>query len=131
MSPETRLPIRQQVDVELARRRARQSAIEAGLTIEQAAEWSLVASELATNLMRYARGGSLAIGIEREQRASLVIDSEDEGPGIANIAEAMTEGFSTGGSLGGGLTTVSHFSDDVRIDTSPSGTSILVRRWLS
>jgi anti-sigma regulatory factor (Ser/Thr protein kinase) len=130
LSSETRLEIRQQADVELARRRARASALEAGQNEQQAAEWSLVASELATNLVRHAKGGTLEFATVRDERAALVIESADDGPGIPDVAQAMTDGFSTGGTLGGGLPAVRRLSDDVQIESSPSGTSIVVRRWL-
>ena len=96
-----------------------------------AAEWSLVATELATNLLRHATdGGSMATGIVEEPRRALVIRCRDTGPGITSVSDAMREGFTTGSGLGGGLPTVEHFSDSVEIDTSPTGTTIVVTRWL-
>ena len=119
-----------QVDVERARREARDSARGAGLSSESTAEWTLVASELATNLLRHTPlGGTLRCYVEDEPRRSLVIQAGDEGPGIASVSDAMVEGYSTASGLGGGLPTVKRFSDDLQIETSPKGTLITVRRW--
>jgi serine/threonine-protein kinase RsbT len=123
--------IRQRADVELFRRLTRDAAREAGLSDEHAAEWALVASELATNLLRHATdGGSMAITRVVEPRRALVIQCRDTGPGITSVSDAMREGFTTGSGLGGGLPTVERFSDSVEIDTSPTGTTIVVTRWL-
>lgn len=130
--PEEALPIRGQADVEHVRRVARASALAAGATPEQAAEWMLVASELATNLLRHAAsGGSISCSAVEEPRRALVIQCHDAGPGIASVSAAMTEGFTTAGGLGGGLSTIKRFSDDLKIESSTNGTEITVQKWLS
>jgi len=125
------LSISSQSDVEQVRRVARETALAAGLNAEIAAEWTLVASELATNLLRHTPlGGSMKCLIADEPRSALIIYCQDAGPGIASVSAAMVEGFTTASGLGGGLATVQRFSDDLQIDTSPEGTLITVKRWL-
>ena len=125
------LSITTKADVERVRRIARETARAAGLDAERAAEWTLVASELATNLVRHTPlGGSMRCFLDKESRPALIIQCQDAGPGIASVTEAMVEGFTTASGLGGGLATVERFSDDLQIDTSPEGTLITVKRWL-
>ena len=126
------LPIRGQVDVEHIRRVAHQSATAFGSTGDQAAEWTLVASELATNLLRHTpAGGSIRCYAVEQPRRALIIQCDDAGPGIGNVTDAMVEGFTTAHGLGGGLSTIERFSDDLQIETSGSGTQITVTKWLS
>jgi len=92
---------------------------------------ALVASELASNLVKHAGGGTLTftpltrpIGIE--------IESLDSGPGIPDLDMAMTDGFSTSGSLGYGLGTVNRLMDDVAATAPPGGRGLrlVCRRWV-
>lgn len=78
------------------------------LSEELVAQSSLVASELCTNILKYARSGSLVVGLHRVADAVVGLDliGLDKGPGIVNIGAAAADGYSTGGSLGFGLGTV-------------------------
>jgi serine/threonine-protein kinase RsbT len=92
----------------------------------------LVASELATNLLRHTpHGGEISLARLEGTASALVLKSEDHGPGIADVAAALRDGFSTAHGLGGGLPTVRRFSDELEIETTPDGTSITVRRRLT
>jgi serine/threonine-protein kinase RsbT len=86
---------------------------------------ALVASELATNLARYAPGGVLS---SRGADRCVYLESRDLGPGILQALEAQEDGFSTGGGLGIGLGTIKRMTDTFQLDTSPSGTILKVRK---
>jgi serine/threonine-protein kinase RsbT len=124
------LPISSRSDVEEARRRTRAATLGLGFTPPDAEEVVLAASELATNLARYAQGGR--ISVECAASASgigICLESRDDGPGIADIARAMTDGFSTGGGLGAGLASARRLMDEFEIASSPAGTRIVARKW--
>ena len=126
-----RITVQSQSDVEEARRAAKQSARESYLDAERAEEWILVASELASNLLFHARGGELNFSTTEDPRRALVLECWDTGPGIADLTSAMRDGYSTRGGLGGGLSTIRDFSDDLSIESSEAGTRITVKKWLS
>jgi serine/threonine-protein kinase RsbT len=123
--------IREQVDVERARRATRTLAAALGLNLPDAESTVLAASELATNLVRYAPGGTLTV--RQATHASLVgleLVSEDHGPGIPNLALAMQDGVGAVGSMGSGLPGVKRLMDELEIQSSADGTSIVARKWL-
>lgn len=88
-------------------------------------------SELARNLVVHAGGGLVRLSIiEREGRVGFEIVTEDEGPGIADVALALTEGYSTAQSLGLGLPGVKRMMDELYFDEDRVlGTRIVARKW--
>ena len=126
--PQVSIRVLGQVDVERSRRGAREQATNAGLDSKEAENWALVATELATNLVRYATaGGQISLLLEPD---TLELSSVDTGPGIPDLEGALTDGYSTGGSLGCGLGLVKRLSDEFTIKSSPAGTLISARRRL-
>lgn len=118
-------------DVEELRRRVRSASREIGLPKREAEAVVIAASELATNLVRYAQNGRITIGLTAsDRRVGLVIESEDLGPGIPDIALALTDGFSTGGGMGSGLPGVKRLMDEFCIESSPAGTHVRTCKWL-
>lgn len=89
-------------------------------------------SELAHNLLNHA-DDVRTIGfwpIRRAAAHGIQIAAEDAGPGIESIPRAMTDGFSTGGGLGGGLPAVRRMMDEFEITSSPAeGTRVAARMW--
>ncbi len=90
-----------------------------------------VASELSTNIIRYAGKGKVILRIIRnEKNVGIEIVAQDEGPGISNIDEAMKDNFTTGGGLGLGLASVRRIMDEFEIQSkSGHGTWIVARKW--
>lgn len=90
---------------------------------------ALVATELATNLVRHAHQGRLLIAIIEDQGEPMVeIVSLDAGPGMANVAINMVDGYSTGGTAGSGLGAVRRLATEFDIFSSPpSGTVVMAR----
>lgn len=88
-------------------------------------------SELATNMVRYAGGGVVTIrGVKDSGRVGIEVTANDDGPGIADIDEAMKDHVSSGGSLGLGLPSVRRIMDEFRIQSAPGrGTTIVARKW--
>jgi serine/threonine-protein kinase RsbT len=134
-----RLAVAAPADAARARRAARALAGRLGFGTAAAEEVALAVSELATNLVRYARGGEIVLaavgatapaGAAGGGVAGVHVESIDRGPGIANLAQAMEDGYSTGGGLGGGLPAVRRLMDEFVITSDPAGTRVVARKWL-
>jgi anti-sigma regulatory factor (Ser/Thr protein kinase) len=120
-------------DVHLARQAARSLATAIGFDVRAAEEIVIAVSELASNLTRHARGGSLTLTpIAEGERRGLRVESRDLGPGIADAERAVADGFSTAGGLGLGLGAVNRLMDrlDIAAPRGAAGTTIVCSRWL-
>lgn len=89
------------------------------------------ASELGHNILRYADRGHITVALGmRQGRAFCELTAVDQGPGIANIDDALTDHFSSGNGLGLGLPGVRRLVDDFEITSVPGqGTRVFARRW--
>jgi anti-sigma regulatory factor (Ser/Thr protein kinase)/serine/threonine protein phosphatase PrpC len=96
------------------------------------AEIALVVAELASNVVQHASGGTVKLSrIEGSGHIGLQIESEDSGPGISDLEQAVTDGYSTAGSLGIGLGTVNRLTDELEAYSRPErGVRIVCQRWL-
>lgn len=90
-----------------------------------------VASELGTNICKYAGSGWLnATLISRGTARGVEIVAEDQGPGIADIPSALRDHFSSLGTLGLGLPGVRRMMDIFDIRSVPGqGTTVRVVKW--
>jgi serine/threonine-protein kinase RsbT len=90
-------------------------------------------SELTRNVVRYATGGRGQVVIREvqgERGSGLEIVVSDDGPGIANIDEAMSAGYTSGPGLGMGLPGTNRLMDEMHIDSALGrGTIITIRKW--
>ncbi len=89
-------------------------------------------SELAGNLFFHAtRGGTITlVASRRNGKVNIEVIAEDEGPGIPDVKQAMQDGFSTNGGLGGGLPGVERLMDEFEITSAVGvGTRIVARKW--
>lgn len=118
-------------DIGRARAVAKRIAAELGFDLTTSEEIAIAVSELASNLFKHAQGGSLTLApSDEDQRVGIRIESHDRGPGMANVERAMTDGFSTTGSLGYGLGTINRLMDEFHITSQlGQGTFILCKRW--
>jgi serine/threonine-protein kinase RsbT len=124
------LAIGERMDVEEVRREARLLALALHFDREHAEVVALAVSELATNLVRYALRGEIDVIPLNDQRgAGIEIRSRDHGPGIADVDEALSDGFSTAGGLGSGLGSVQRLMDEFELTTGLTGTSVVCRKW--
>jgi serine/threonine-protein kinase RsbT len=120
-------------DIAVARGEVRSIAEWIGFRLIDQTRLATVASELARNVVKYARRGRMiAQPLDAAQgRAGLRLIFEDEGPGIPDIAAAMRDGFSTGRGLGKGLPGSKRLVDVFEIESEVGrGTRVTVVRWL-
>jgi serine/threonine-protein kinase RsbT len=125
------IAVRTSDDVVRARQAVRARAIEAGFGIVDQTKLVTAASEVARNTVDYGGGGTLRIEIVREgSRRGVQLTFSDNGPGIADIKQAMTDGYTTGGGLGLGLGGAKRLSNEFTIDSAPGkGTTVTLARW--
>jgi serine/threonine-protein kinase RsbT len=87
-------------------------------------------SEVARNALKYADGGEVElVPATSGGRRGLRVTVRDRGPGIADLAGALRDGVSTGGSLGLGLPGARRLMDDFAIRSGPGGTVVAMARW--
>ncbi|MEI7832285.1 MAG: ATP-binding protein [bacterium] len=103
-----------------------------GFTPEKCDEIALVITELATNLIKHAHGGTLTLTpLDDAGRLGLQIESSDNGPGIADVKQALTDRYSTTGTRGTGLGAVNRLMDELEITSQLGrGTHIVCRKWV-
>ena len=125
------LPIRTGDDVVRVRQRVRALAIEIGLGLVDQTKIVTAASELARNTLDYGGGGDVRAEIvQAGTRKGLRLTFEDHGPGIADIEQAMTDHYTSGGGLGLGLGGAKRLSNEFHIESTPgSGTRVTIARW--
>jgi serine/threonine-protein kinase RsbT len=118
-------------DIVTARQRGRALALELGFSTGDATLVATSISELARNIVSYARRGEITLKIVRaSNREGISIIASDSGPGIPDIRQAMRDGFSTSGSLGLGLPGVRRLMDEFEIASEPGrGTVVTVKKW--
>jgi serine/threonine-protein kinase RsbT len=118
-------------DVVSVRQAVRQRAVELGFNLVDQTKIVTAASELARNIIQYGGGGRVIIeGVEKMGRRGLRLTFQDDGPGIADIEQAMRDGFTTGSGLGLGLSGARRLSNEFNIDSAPGkGTRITIARW--
>jgi serine/threonine-protein kinase RsbT len=90
-----------------------------------------VISEMAHNVFLHGGGGTITIEpVAEDHRHGLRIRAKDAGPGMADVSQALRDGFSTLDSLGIGLGVTKRMMDDVAIRSYPGwGTVVTVTKW--
>jgi serine/threonine-protein kinase RsbT len=130
MSPRRAVRVHGDVDVAAAARAAREEAVRCGLSGVEAQHVATAVSEVARNAVKYAGGGEVELApVVRSGRRGLAVTVRDAGPGIADVAAALRDGVSTGGSLGVGLPGARRLMDDFAIASGPGGTEVTMARW--
>ncbi len=131
--PETTLevPLRSQEDVVGVRQKVRALAVEIGLNLVDQTKIITAASELARNTVIHGGGGVAKLEIIlNPQKRGIRLAFEDTGPGIPDIARALTDGYTSGGGLGLGLGGARRLSSEFSIDSEPGkGTRIVITKW--
>ncbi|EPJ80179.1 MULTISPECIES: anti-sigma regulatory factor [Pseudomonas] len=125
-------PVLIEQDVVLARQTARKLAQECGMRLIDLTKMVTAVSELARNTMVYGGGGHMDWQIlDDNLRTGLRITFRDEGPGIADLKLAMTDGWTSGKGMGLGLTGAKRLVDEFELDTAPgAGTRVTITRWI-
>jgi len=125
------LPIRSQEDIVRVRKATRENAIAQGFSLVDQTKLVTAASELARNTLDYGNGGEVEITrLLDGSRKGVRLTFSDQGPGIEDIDKALTDGFSSGGGLGLGLSGARRLSNEFSIDSAPGkGTRVMIARW--
>lgn len=98
-----------------------------GISLQEKNRCLTICSELAYNIVKYAGIGMVEIERVSDDGAPyMAIRSRDEGPGIPEVEEAMSDGFSSGGTLGQGLPGVRRLSDHFEIDSVVGNGTIVI-----
>jgi len=125
------VPVRGAQDVVLVRQTVRTWAVAQGLGLVDQTKIVTAASELARNTLQYGGGGTVRLeALEEHGRRGLRLTFEDEGPGIADIALALTDGYTTGTGMGLGLSGSRRLVNEFDLWSEPGrGTRVTVTRW--
>lgn len=115
--------------VSAARRAATVVAKVSGFDEQKAGQVALVATELATNLLKHGGGGEMIVSaFEDASGAGIELMALDKGRGIKDFSAASADGFSTAGSPGTGLGAIRRQSNNFHVFSRPDvGTAILAR----
>ncbi len=125
------IPLRTGEDVVLARQHVRRLTQELGFSLVDQTKMVTAVSELARNTVTHGGGGALMSEVLDEgPRRGLRLTFEDHGPGIADIQQAMKDGYTTSGGLGLGLGGARRLSNEFAITSTPGhGTRVTIVRW--
>jgi len=131
MNSVTTMSLAASEDIVRMRAAVRQAAVAQGLSLIDQTKIVTAASELARNALDYGGGGAVAIEpVINGAKHGLRLTFSDEGPGIADIEQALKDGFTTGGGLGLGLGGAKRLSNEFSIQSAPgTGTRIVITRW--
>ncbi len=125
------LPIKDSSDVVFVRQRVRVWAIEFKLSLVDQTKLVTAASELGRNTLEHGGGGQLEIAeVLNGARKGIRLTFSDKGPGIADIKQALTDGFTTKQGMGLGLGGSKRLVNEFDIKSAPGeGTTVTVIRW--
>ena len=125
------MPVRASTDVVLVRQSVRAWAVSQGLGLVDQTKIVTAASELARNTLDYGGGGTVRLqALQDGMRRGLRLVFEDEGPGIPDIALALTDGYTSGSGMGLGLSGSKRLVNEFEVDSAPGrGTRVTITRW--
>jgi serine/threonine-protein kinase RsbT len=126
-----RIDVLSDQDVVRVRQLVRTVAVAVKLSLVDQTKIVTAASELARNTLVYGGGGTVEVSrLDSGRRLGIRIVFDDQGPGIADLDLAFTDGYTTGHGLGLGLSGARRLVDEFDIETAPGqGTSITVIKW--
>jgi serine/threonine-protein kinase RsbT len=129
--PSDRIEVSSDQDVVRVRQLVRTAAVAVKLSLVDQTKLVTAASELARNTLVYGGGGTVEVSrTENGRRQGIRIVFADQGPGIADLDLAFTDGYTSGGGLGLGLSGARRLVDEFLIDTAVGqGTTITVTKW--
>jgi serine/threonine-protein kinase RsbT len=128
-----RYPVRSSPDIVAIRQAVRTWCLAIGMGLVDLTKIVTAASEIARNTLEYGKGGTMQLEELRDGlRAGVRLTFEDEGPGIADIPRAMTDGFTSGNGMGLGLGGTKRLTDDFLLESTPGrGTRVVITKWKS
>ncbi len=125
------IQVTREQDVVPFRNRVKEFAVKIKMGLVSQTKLITAASELARNMLKYGNGGETTIEVvSRGRDNGIRVTFDDKGPGIADIPQAMQDGFSTGKSLGLGLPGAKRLVNEFDITSEPeTGTTIIIITW--
>jgi len=131
VTEELTVPIRSEADLVTARLRGREIASVLHFSSSELTLIATAISEVTRNILTYAGNGELSLRlIKQAQKMGVLIVARDRGPGIADLAAAMQDGFSTSGSLGLGLPGSKRLMDEFAVASEVGqGTTVTMTKW--
>jgi serine/threonine-protein kinase RsbT len=130
---EVKVAIERELDIVAARQAGRNLAAQLGFTTTEQTLIATAISEVARNIVVYAQRGEVALRrvVDVGGRAGIEVVASDRGPGIADVALAMRDGYSTKNSLGLGLPGAKRLMDELAIASELGlGTTVTMKKWL-
>jgi serine/threonine-protein kinase RsbT len=126
------IPIASDLDIVEARTAARAFATYLGFEGADLVMIATAVSEMARNIVEYANQGEMSLSaVQNNSRRGLQVVIRDQGPGIADVSQAMQDGYSTSQGLGLGLPGSRRLMDEFRIESRIGlGTTVTMRKWL-
>jgi len=123
--------IEREADIVSARQQGRTLAAAIGFSSTDQTMIALAISEITRNILSYAQRGQVTISeLDDGARRGILVVARDDGPGIADIALAMRDGYSTGRSLGVGLPGAKRVMDEFELVSAPGqGTTVTMKKW--
>jgi serine/threonine-protein kinase RsbT len=125
------MPLRGSEDIVRMRQVVREKAVQQGLSLVDQTKLVTAASELGRNVVDYGGGGEVSIATPvNGARRGVRLVFADQGPGIADVEQALRDGYTTGGGLGLGLGGAKRLCNEFAIESQPGvGTRVTVARW--
>jgi serine/threonine-protein kinase RsbT len=134
VSKESQVHVRIQnsADIVAARQQGRALAAIAGFSHSNLTIIATAISEVARNIVEYAKEGEVVITlIDDASKKGVEIVASDQGPGIPDISAVMRDGFSTGKGLGIGLPGARRLMDEFAIASAVgTGTIVTMKKWV-
>ncbi len=125
--------VRTESDIVAALSQLREDALGLGFSVHDVTRVVTAASELARNILKYAGTGHISHSqlVDGAKRGVEVV-ARDEGPGIADVDQALADNFSTSGTLGLGLPGVKRLVDEFDLNSEVGvGTTVAFKVWKS
>ena len=125
-SSSCRIDLKREADISAARSEARRLCENAGASAFSMQKVTTIVSELARNIVLYAKQGSIELGFVNQTRGSqIVVTAIDNGPGIPNLDHIMGGSYQSRTGLGKGLLGTKRLADRFQITTGATGTSVV------
>ena len=131
MTGEVRIPVQTDADVVTARKRGRELATQAGFSATELTVIATAISEIARNIVMFAERGEIIVSLVGENsRQGVTVVARDAGPGIADLEQAVQDGYSGYGGMGLGLPGSRRMLDEFEITSEvDKGTTVTITKW--
>ncbi len=129
---EIRVRIYADADIVTARSQGRVLAEQAGFTGSDLTVIATAISEIARNIVEYAKAGEVTLRqIHNGAKRGIIVTARDRGPGISDVELAMQDGYSTSKGIGLGLPGARRLMDEFEIESKVGkGTTVVMKKWV-